>query len=79
MSLVADNLAPQVALPVSRLAGILLLHFARCRPGTLQGKVVVLVHTDRDGEMHVISLRRAEPHEARYYFEVTESHLGKED
>ena len=38
--------------------------------GLLNGEVVVLVHTDREDEMHVISLRKAEKYEARYYFET---------
>ena len=40
--------------------------------GILDGEVVVLVHTERDDDMHIISLRKAEKHEARYYFEVAE-------
>lgn len=44
--------------------------------GLLNGKVVVLVHVDRRDEMHVISLRRAEKHEARYYFETTRSYFN---
>jgi uncharacterized DUF497 family protein len=43
--------------------------------GVLEGAVVVLVHTDREGEMHVISLRKAEPYEARYYLEAAEEHF----
>ena len=39
--------------------------------------VVVLVHTDRDEEMHVISLRKAEPYEARYYLEAVEQYFKK--
>jgi hypothetical protein len=39
--------------------------------GLLKSEVVVLVFSDRDGEPHIISLRRAEKHEARYYFEIT--------
>ena len=35
--------------------------------GRLQGQVVVLVHTERRGEPHGISLRKAEKYEARYY------------
>ena len=38
--------------------------------GLLNGEVVVLVHTDREDEMHVISLRKAVKYEARYYFET---------
>lgn len=47
--------------------------------GLLEGEVVVLVHTDRDGEMHVISLRKAEPYEARYYLEAAQDYLGEKD
>ena len=39
--------------------------------GLLNGDVVVLVHTERDKDTHVISLRRAERYEERYYFETT--------
>ena len=45
--------------------------------GLLGGEVVVLVHTDRDDDMHAISLRRAEKHEARYYFENAEEYFRK--
>lgn len=44
--------------------------------GRLGRMIVVLVHTERHGDMHVISLRKAEPHEARYYLEVAQAHLG---
>lgn len=43
--------------------------------GLLNGEVVVLVHSERDADMHVISLRRAERYEARYYFETAEDHF----
>ncbi len=39
--------------------------------GLLRAEVVVLVFSDRDGDPHIISLRRADKHEAHYYFEVT--------
>ena len=45
--------------------------------GILGGEVVVLVHTERNNEMHVISLRKAEKYEARYYFEVAEDFFRK--
>ena len=45
--------------------------------GLLNGEVVVLVHTDRDDDMHIISLRRAEKYEARYYFETAEDYFRK--
>ncbi len=43
--------------------------------GILRGEVVVLVHTDRDDDIRVISLRKAEKYEARYYFEVVKEHF----
>ncbi len=45
--------------------------------GILGGEVVVLVHTERHSEMHVISLRKAEKYEARYYFEVAQEFFRK--
>jgi uncharacterized DUF497 family protein len=45
--------------------------------GILNGEVVVLVQTDRDDDMHVISLRKAEKYESPYYFEVAEDHFRK--
>ena len=45
--------------------------------GVLDSEVVVLVHTERSGKMHVLSLRRAERHEARYYIEVAQRHVGQ--
>ena len=45
--------------------------------GLLNGQVVVLVHVDRDDDMHVISLREAEKYEARYYFKTAEEYLRK--
>ena len=46
--------------------------------GLLNGEAVVLVHVDRDDDMHVISLRRAEKYEARYYFETAEEYFRKD-
>ena len=43
--------------------------------GVLNGEVVVLVDTERGGDMHVISLRKAEKHEARYYLEIAEDNF----
>ena len=43
--------------------------------GLLAGDVVVLVHTETDGEMHIISLRKAEKYEARYYLEIAQDQL----
>lgn len=45
--------------------------------GLLNGEAVVLVHTDRNDDMHVISLRKAEKYEARYYFEVAKDYFRK--
>ena len=44
--------------------------------GLLAGKVVVLVYTERPRGTHVISLRKAEKHEARYYRQVAKDYLG---
>ena len=44
--------------------------------GMLNGDVVVLVHTDRGGDIQIISLRRAEKYEARYYIETAKAYLG---
>lgn len=46
--------------------------------GLLNGEVVVLVHIDRDEDMHVISLRKAEKYEARYYFETAKEYFSKD-
>ena len=45
--------------------------------GLLKGEAVVLVHTDRNDDIHIISLRRAEKYEARYYFEIAKDHFRK--
>ena len=45
--------------------------------GLLNGEVVVLVHIERDADMHVISLRKAEKYEARYYFETAKEYFRK--
>lgn len=44
--------------------------------GLLRGEVVVLVYVERDDDMHIISLRRAEPYEGRYYFEATKDQFS---
>ena len=44
--------------------------------GLLAGEVVVLVYTERSRGTHVISLRKAEKHEARYYGQVAKENLG---
>ena len=39
--------------------------------GWLQGRVVHMTYTERgEDDLHVISLREATKHEARYYFEA---------
>ncbi len=43
--------------------------------GLLNGAVVVLVYVDRRKGPHIISLRKAEKHEARYYFEIAKDHF----
>ncbi|HEY2863825.1 MAG TPA: BrnT family toxin [Casimicrobiaceae bacterium] len=43
--------------------------------GLLDGEVVVLVHAERRRDMHIISLRKAEKYEARYYFEIAQDQL----
>ena len=45
--------------------------------GVLNAEVVVLVHVDRKDDMHVISLRKAEKYEARYYFKTPEEYSRK--
>jgi len=44
--------------------------------GLLEAKVVVLVYTERAQGPHVISLRKAEKHEANYYRQVAKENLG---
>ena len=44
--------------------------------GLLAGEVVVMVYTERPRGPHVISLRKAEKHEARYYRQVAKENLG---
>lgn len=43
--------------------------------GILEGAPVVMVHTERRAGSHVISLRKAEKHEARYYFKVVKDYF----
>ena len=45
--------------------------------GILNGTMVVLVHMERKNDMHVISLRKAEKYEARYYFKIAQAHFRK--
>ncbi len=43
--------------------------------GILEGDAVVMVHTERRTGPHIISLRKAEKHEARYYFNVAQDYF----
>jgi uncharacterized DUF497 family protein len=43
--------------------------------GMLEGDAVVMVHTERRAGPHIISLRKAEKHEARYYFKVAKDYF----
>lgn len=44
--------------------------------GLLMAEVVVMVYTERPSGTHVISLRKAEKHEARYYRQTAKENLG---
>lgn len=44
--------------------------------GLLEAEVVVMVYTERPIGPHVISLRKAEKHETRYYRQVAKENLG---
>ncbi len=44
--------------------------------GLLDGDVVMLVYTERSEAPHVISLRKAEKYEARYYFETAKEYFS---
>ena len=43
--------------------------------GLLEGDVVVMVHTERRAGPHIISLRKSEKYEARYYFKVAKNYF----
>ena len=43
--------------------------------GILEGNAVVMVYTERRAGSHIISLRKAEKHEARYYFKVAKDYF----
>ena len=45
--------------------------------GLLEGDVVVLVYTERGDTPHIISLRKAEKYEARYYFETAKDYFSQ--
>lgn len=44
--------------------------------GQLNRQVVVLVYTERRRGPHILSLRKAEKYEARYYTEEAKNHRG---
>ncbi len=44
--------------------------------GLLSGEEVVMVYTERPRSAHVISLRKAEKHEARYYRQVAKENFS---
>jgi uncharacterized protein len=43
--------------------------------GLLEGAVAVMVHTERRTGSHIISLRKAEKYETRYYFEIAKDYF----
>jgi uncharacterized DUF497 family protein len=43
--------------------------------GLLEGDAVVMVHTERRAGPHIISLRKAEKHEARYYVKFAKDYF----
>ena len=43
--------------------------------GLLEATVVVIVHTERRTGTHIISLRKAEKYETRYYFEIAKDYF----
>jgi len=43
--------------------------------GLLEGEVVVMVYTERSTGPHIISLRRAEKYETRYYFKIAKDYF----
>ncbi len=43
--------------------------------GILEGHSVVMVYTERRAGSHIISLRKAEKNEARYYFKVAQDYF----
>ena len=45
--------------------------------GLLEAEVVVMVYTERPKRPHLISLRKAEKHEARYDRQVARENLGQ--
>ena len=45
--------------------------------GLLDDEVVVMVYTKRPRGTHVISLRKAEKHEARYYRQAAKENFGQ--
>ena len=47
--------------------------------GLLATDVVVLVYTERQEGPHIISLRKAEKHETRYYFKIAKDYFKQAD
>lgn len=45
--------------------------------GMLTGEIVVLVYTERLHSTHIISLRKAEKHEARYYHQIAQEYFSQ--
>lgn len=45
--------------------------------GIVAGRIVALSHTEGDGEMRIISLRKANRHEQEIYFTEVADRLGK--
>ena len=43
--------------------------------GIWEGDAVVMAHTERRTGPHIMSLRKAEKHEARYYFKVAKDYF----
>ncbi len=43
--------------------------------GLLDGEVVVMVYTERSTGPHIISLRKAERYETRYYFKIAKDYF----
>jgi uncharacterized DUF497 family protein len=44
--------------------------------GLLSREVVVMVYTERSAGVHIISLRKAEKHEARYYSQIAKENIS---
>ena len=44
--------------------------------GELGGEVVVMVYTERTAGAHIISLRKVEKHETRYYSQIAKENIS---